>query len=283
MASISIGDAQLIVHWGVEIYRKIHGADGEIRQVGIMLEELDGYLDFLRRLVETKSATAGQSDQHWNELTARITDRMGQVKKVTRGVNSILQIYYENGSLSKYLFPFGRNPKTLRNLIEDLQRHETALDRELLSANLMPAQPAAGGVRLPVARPLPSPSPKPTKEDYTLIYVDPHNQGRSKVAEGYTKLLREWTVLTGGSWAVRFAHSAGLRVRARSDCVEVLQNLKPSFTMSAGASSPSPAALASLFDNKFFNYDYKPGIIAGMEKVPMLPHMRIFSLRFSLL
>lgn len=69
---ILIGDAQQIVHYAVVVYRKIHDADGEIRQVGIMMEELDDFLGWLLRLISSKT-TAEQLDQPWKELMDRIT------------------------------------------------------------------------------------------------------------------------------------------------------------------------------------------------------------------
>lgn len=271
---ISIGDAQQIVHWAVEIYQKIQNAEDEIKQAGVMMEELDDYLGWLRKLIEAKSASANLLDPHWNELMDRITQRMGKIKKVCQGIHSIMKLFYENLPMSKFVFPFGRNPKILRGLMEELQRHENALYRELWSANLIPvAVTVTGsgggtGATVPsIARPLPTPSPKPTKKDSRLIFIDPHNLGRSKVAEAYSKLLGAWTTGAGKPWPVKFVHSAGMAVKSRSNCTEMLQKVKYPVTMSAGNSPPATVAMESLLDNKYYDAQFKAGLREQMMKV----------------
>lgn len=203
---VSIGDAQLIVQAAVKVYRKIKDAVEEIKQCGVVMEELDNRLGWLLKLVNNKLASVAnnQLDEHWNELLDRITQRMHKIKKVSQGVKEILEIYWENGSMSKYLFPFGKNPKILRSLMEEIHLHEEALDKDLFSAALIPNQAGRAndcdvGILAPppVPRPLPSPSLKHVKRSCGIVFVDPQNLGRSKVAEGYTKLLREWTTWTG--------------------------------------------------------------------------------------
>ena len=276
MASISIGDAQLIVHYAVVIYRKIQNAEGEIKQAGTMMEELDGYLGWLQTIIASKSATP--QDPHWNQLLDRVTQCMGKIKDASQGVREILQIFYDNANIARFVFPFGKQPGRLRGLMAEIERQKGNLSMELMSANLLPIPGAAAGggavARAPgpvaIPPPLPSPSPKPLKKNCGILFVDPHNLGRSKVAEAYTKLLREWTVRTGGTWPVRFAHSAGIRVKNRSDCVDVIQTLKPPVDMSAGGYSPLKIAMDSVFDNKFFNYPYKKDVEKEIAAVSTL-------------
>ena len=83
---VPIGDVQLIVHYAVEIYRKISNAEGEIKQTGVMTEELDDYLGWLRKLITSKAAAANPQDQHWNELIERLTLRMVKIKNASQGV-----------------------------------------------------------------------------------------------------------------------------------------------------------------------------------------------------
>lgn len=194
---------------------------------------------------------------------------MEQIKKVQQGIYSIFKIYHDNGSLSKYLFPFGRNPKSLRTLMGDLQRHENALYRELWSVNLISDHgvPGAAASKPSAAPPAPTSSPKPVKGDYGIILVGPQNLGRSKVAEAYVKLLREWTVTKSGKFPVKYAHSAGMNLKNRFDCTEILEKLKPPITLSAGNWTPAEVALESLFDNKYMNIPGKDTVKEKIAKV----------------
>jgi hypothetical protein len=84
----------------------------------------------------------------------------------------------------------------------------------------------------------------------------------SRIGEAYMALLREWTTRAGKPWPVQFNHSAGLNVRSRSDCTDVLENLTPPLQLKAGNQKPVSMAMAALFDNKLFNYPYKDEVRA---------------------
>lgn len=272
---ISIGDAQQIVHYGVEIYQKIKNAEDEIKQAGIMLQELDDYLKWLRKLIEAKSTVASQLDPHWNELMGRITERMSKIKKECQSINRILSLFHDNMPMSKWVFPFGRNPKILRGLMEELQRHEEALYRELWSASLISDAPTAvepGNAAVskpapPISRPLPPPSPKPVKKDCKIILVDPHNVGRSKVAEAYSKLLSAWTTGAGKPWPAKFAHSAGMALKSRSNCTELMEKVKYPIPMANGNHPPAAVAMDSLLDNKYYDAQFKAELRMEMMRV----------------
>jgi hypothetical protein len=69
------------------------------------------------------------------------------------------------------------------------------------------------------------PSPAKSQPECGGIFVDPDNMGRSKDVEGYTKLVWEWTVRTGGQWrdkvcAFRMYEDSGPR-RLRRDTGKV--------------------------------------------------------------
>lgn len=106
------------------------------------------------------------------------------------------------------------------------------------------------------------PLPSPLRNDYRIIFVDPYNVGRSRVAEAYMQLIREWTIRSKGTWHVKDVHSAGLMVKSQSDCVEVLQKLQPPLKQHflPGGEKPTWTGMASLFDNSFFNYPYKKNV-----------------------
>jgi hypothetical protein len=105
-----------------------------------------------------------------------------------------------------------------------------------------------------------SPSPHPVIKDYNIIFLDVSNVTMSRVGADYVSLLREWTTRTENRWPVRLVHSAGLNVKSRSDCTDVLESMKPPLKMLQGSQKPNGTAMAALFDNKLFNYPYKDEI-----------------------
>jgi protein-tyrosine-phosphatase len=111
--------------------------------------------------------------------------------------------------------------------------------------------------------------PPPTRSSgsrkYNIIFVDPSNIGRSVVAEGLTKLFGQATVKANLDWRLNLVHSAGFFVRARSDCVDVIEKLNysyPSFKKPfiAGGALPQDVALDAVFDNKTFEQPFKKTI-----------------------
>jgi hypothetical protein len=121
---------------------------------------------------------------------------------------------------------------------------------------LQPGHPQGAQQQL---RPI-SPSPHPVKKDANIIFLDVSNVTMSRVGADYMSLLREWTTRTENRWPVHHIHSAGLGVKSRSDCTDVLESLKPPLKMIQGNQKPNETAMAALFDNKLFNYPYKDEI-----------------------
>ena len=153
------------------------------------------------------------------------------------------------------------NPRKRENLSSSIDDRKKNVSDMLQILGLFGIQSLAG------SPPLALPHAAPEASDYSIIFIDPHNLGRSKIAEGYVKLVREWSVRTGGTWRIKCAHSAGMRVRNRSDCSEMLTGLKPPVPISDGNRRPNETAMISLFDNKYFDYPYKAGIKRFIEQV----------------
>jgi len=248
MASpISFMEAIEIAKGAVALYQKIKNATKEIEEVGKIMIDLESYLTFLQALIDSKKHMQAQLGALWVELTKRLKRKIEDIRNDSQDVYDILDIFYRYGKVSRVLFPLGRNPKELKLLMDDLKQHRKALRADLQCLGFFAIGPAA-----PAALPASVPKRQPQRTDYTVTFIDPSNLGRSKVAEAYMKLVREWTVGTGGKWRIRFTHSAGMKVKARCDCVNMLENLKRPMEMRDGNQVPDKTALESLFDNQYF-------------------------------
>ena len=168
--------------------------------------------------------------------------------------------------------------------IKKLQADNAALKKQLdaIQQSLVMLQPgntipaaaassgAEGGSVAKVPKPSPSPSPAPLRSDYKILFVDPENLGRSVIAEALTKLLKEWTVRTGGAWRIKGVDSAGFFVGNKSNCIDVIESLdfsqksykKP---IVAGGAKATDAAVAALFDNKTFNHPFKKTVRDALD------------------
>jgi hypothetical protein len=135
--------------------------------------------------------------------------------------------------------------------------------------NVLPKSDANGGK---VAFKLsPSPSPLPLKKDYKIIFIDPFNVGRSVIAAALTRMLKEWTIRTGGDWRIQTISSAGFFLKNGCDCVDVLENLEFSHQsykkpLQAGGVEANETAMAALFDNKSYDYPFKKTVKEALEK-----------------
>ncbi len=258
MASpISPLEALQIVRQAVLLYKKMSGYPDEIAAVGRRIEDLEFYLSELLVLINDKQrhCLANLRPQQTQRLRSIISD----IRTDANGVYEILTIWEAASKMERLAFSIGRNPKRLEELTSSMDQRKQDLRDILQLMGLFALQPH------PPLQPVPPSAP--TRSDYGVIFVDPHNRGRSKVAEGYIKLVWSWTIRTGGDWRVRLAHSAGTRLRDRGDCGDVLRGLPKPIIVDGGSRTPSDMAMASLFDNKYFDYSFKHDIEELMTKV----------------
>jgi hypothetical protein len=260
MAAISPMEAIEIVKQAVALFNKIRKAPEEIKEVGERIDALEFWLSELKFLLDDAGGTGIATLRQ--PITQRLRKVINDIRIDAKDVYEILDIWYANGRLARIFFPLGRNPRRLSELTTSMTKDQD----ELL--NLVQLLQLHAATQSPLQPRIPSPAPK--REDRRIIFIDPHNLGRSKVAEAYANLLREWTVRTGGQCRVNTAHSAGIQVRDRSDCVDYLEKLKTPVPMSSGNKPPLDIAMASVFDNKYFDYPYKAAIKDQMAKVRRL-------------
>lgn len=262
-----------IVQRAIELYKKIHDAPDQVRKVGKRMQRLESYLLGLKELVDdkTRHSLASLRPAQIRELNAIIKD----IEKDAEQVYEILKKWDQNvgpfglelryTTVANALFALGSSTAKLESLAEDIEQHKTDLRDFLQLLGYFGINALLNPSLQPPTQPTPrSPSPAPwsNRKDFGILFVDPYNSGRSKVAEAYINLLREWTTSASGEWRIKFAHSAGMMVQNRGDCNSVLESFRPPLTMpmKAGNLPPNWTAMAALFDNGLFNYPYKTTI-----------------------
>lgn len=263
----------------IEIYKKIQDAPDQIRRIGRRMTRLNTILRNLESLLRTdkKNSLARLGPALTDELLGVIRDIRRESEEV-----QVLFVKWDKDIgpwgmqfrfklAAQAYFALGSSSDRLEALGNSIEEHREDL-RDLLAVmmgsginQLLVAGQNPGLVR----QPSPSPSPQPSRSDFRIIFVDPYNVARSIVAEAYTSLLREWTVRTGGQWRIQTAHSAGFFVRSRSEVVDTINSMEvlyPSYKLDLkdGHSLPAMTPLAALFDNQWFNYQYKDDILEEM-------------------
>lgn len=262
-----------VVNKSIEVFHKIHDCPDQMRLIGERMENLGSRLTavevFLRRQIIDDSRTHA------------FVTIIGRIRVDTQRVETLFVKFREDIGpfgfqfrfkvLTQVFFAMGSNAEEMKELAEKIEKHRLDLQEELqfliaigvnkvnigidkVIGNQLGAQKKAlGGAGQQQTLLLQATHPR---ADYNIIFVDPYNEGRSVAAEGYLKLVREWTVATGGEWRINLIHSAGFFARRKgevSDLVKSLDYQQPSFKLSMkyGNNPPNPTALAALFDNKF--------------------------------
>ncbi|KAI6353320.1 hypothetical protein MCOR25_009039 [Pyricularia grisea] len=101
-----------------------------------------------------------------------------------------------------------------------------------------------------------TPSPKPNDKNYSVLFVDPNNVGRSLVSQGILLLIDAWLREKAGKQytnRIKKVSSAGFFVKRGGDCHEEIEGLSyahPSykFDLTDSLKEKNTAALRALFD-----------------------------------
>ncbi|KKY37888.1 hypothetical protein UCDDA912_g02105 [Diaporthe ampelina] len=269
-----------VVGKAIEIYKKIQDAPDQIRRMGKRMASLNTILSQLEQLLRTdeKRSLARLGPAMTDELLGVIQDMRQDSEEVR-----VLFVKWDKDIgpwgmqfrfkfAAQAYFALGSSSDKLEALSDRIDEQRQNL-RDLLQVMMgLGINQLLGGGQGPaiIRQPSPSPSPDPPRMDFRIIFVDPYNVARSVVAEAYTKLLREWTVRTGGAWKVKVAHSAGFFTRNRSEIVDTVDGIKflyPSYQLGIkeGKAPPQPTSLAALFDNKMFDHPYKQDVRQEIE------------------
>jgi protein-tyrosine-phosphatase len=262
-------EAIAIVQKAVELWKKIQDAPEQVDKIGKRMVRLESYLLGLKELLSDKKqhSLASLRPAQSKELRSIITDIETDAAKVV----DILQkwersigpfgLQWKYKTVANAMFALGSSTDKLDSLSADIQQHKDDLRDSLqlmgyFKLNTLQLPGPAQSTHSDKDR---DPSPSSSRRDFKVIFVDPYNIGRSRVAEAYVQLVREWTTRTQGDWRVKTCHSAGMMVKSHSDCIAVLEGLQPPLkqTFMGGGVKPNWTGMATLFDSPFFNYPSK--------------------------
>ncbi|KAI9695332.1 MAG: hypothetical protein M1820_008684 [Bogoriella megaspora] len=261
MATISPAEALEWIQKGIALYNRIrHEAPEQVKKAGKHMERLERYLVGLQGIINdpTRHALGSLGPSQTGELQIIIDEIKVSAKAIYEIVDKWDNYRGPFGfrfasAPSHVLFAIGSSPEKLSKLTEDIQDSRYELRDYLQLLGYFGINELVGRDQRVQGR---TPSPRPPGREYSVLFVDPQNLGRSKVAEAYIKLLREWTARTHGTWRIKFAHSAGILIRNKCDCVGVLGNLNSPTEMKDGKLKPNMTALSALFDGPYWKNAY---------------------------
>jgi prepilin-type processing-associated H-X9-DG protein len=269
MASpISPLEAIGILQKALKLYKQIsEDVPEQMQRIARRMSRLETYLVGLDDLLNPKKNAGGLA-----ALKPLLVSQLNEIIKDTEAdASKIYDIIFRwknnigpGGVIFRFdwvahtVFVLRSSPDKLDSLADHLDNHLDDINRFLLllntaGQNTLLLNPSQGQGKARTR----SPSPNSRKE-INILFVDGHNEGRSRVAEAYAKLLREWTASKKGNWKVQWIHSAGISVLSRSQVSEQLKKLK--VEPSEGKKPPNELAVASLFENQLFNYSFKSTI-----------------------
>lgn len=267
-----------VVNAAVDVCKKIQDCPEQMQVIGESMARLSLRLTRVKTFVQKQ-----QIDQDSSKDILDIINRIGSDSErietlFTKYKNDIgpFDLKFRFKTLTAAYYSLGSSAGELETLGKKIDKYLSELDSNMIvliamGVNvLVPAGTTAGASGLAEPPSLSSPIPILPRHDYNVVFVDPYNTARSIVAEGYLKLVQDWTVRTGGDWRIALAHSSGLFVRnrgAHNAVIEGMQYRHPSYklNMAEGGKHPEPTALAALFDNKMFDYPSKAGLKQQME------------------
>ena len=256
MTTPSIGDILAITDKIYGLYQRYKAEHENIARVGKEVDTLGRYLIDLRAIL----------DQYGKELKRQAPDRyrnlttlLKEIDTDSREVLSILKEFDKNKKssarvLRQVRFIWGTsNPETLSRLADSLERSITHVDRWIHITAWMDLRGLAVGSEPTQA------SLTVAERSQDVLFLDTHDRGRAVVAQCYAQLVEQWTTLKGFKWPLRRLHSAGIRLEG-SEKIAFAQRAA-GIKLSQGANAhPITAALDALFDNGYFNFEYKQRI-----------------------
>ena len=278
---VSIGDILTVIDFAIATFEKIHDAPEKVEKIGKGMRSLRRYLAELKELLasNSKHGLAAQRPT----LVARIEEIVHEIEKDAKEVQVLLDRWYNKIGpggfelrftlVANALFAIGSSPSKLDSLTTSIEKHQTDLDRQLdllkaFAQEVMQLEQKKREDRLEAMlseyiknanRPMvPPPRPSLIRSDFQVIFIDGANERRSIIAEAYCKLLRGWTQKRNDTWRIKYAYSAGYRVKWRSDCVDMTKRIVKN--MEDGNKPPDKIAFDALF-SKVWTADQIQGTV----------------------
>lgn len=245
-----------------ETYEKIEGAPGEVAEAAREIKSMSGYMEDARSIIQKYNIAV-----QLPSLDTKITEIVKDANAISTEANELFKKWRSKsgtGPFGKLKFTFFGDMETLKQLEGKAKSQSEKLNHQvnLIHMNLYLEHRQGGGGNDAAIKKARSPKPKSRSSDVQILFVDPSNTGRSRVAEALTLLIGTWTVCTGGRWRVSAAHSAGFFVKESPDMTKVVNSANliysGNLSMKPGGRPPGDEALAAVFDNKLYDHPIKP-------------------------
>jgi protein-tyrosine-phosphatase len=261
---LSFGDLITIVQEAVKLYQRIKDVPKVLEEIGNEMKSLGLYLSGVEKLLHNKvNAELAALHPELTQETKRI------VKQIREKVLDIIEIFKDYCSMKGprmmkdvWFGVTNRNDK-LMSIRDGIDRAEFRLERILQLMGLHGTYAVYSQVRaLGNPRALPRQGGQLPSGRFSILFVDPLNIGRSRVAEAYASLMKEGAINIGEKWPIGTVDSAGFFVKNGSDCAQELKNLNLRWPQEFrwGNWPPSEVPMAALFDNKSHDHPYKDKI-----------------------
>ncbi|CAJ2513102.1 Uu.00g012210.m01.CDS01 [Anthostomella pinea] len=258
---VSLGDVVVVVQGALEVYARISSADGIIRRQAGNMQSHAAWLAHAKRLLETDATYRAREAALAPDQRDALLILLQRMKSDARAVKKLFQKWEAASTLERqWLAGFSRLPAELEHLDEMLDRgiakFQSHLDLNVYGKIAkMPAQQQQQQQSGTAAAAVGGGAGGEAVQKCGIIFVDPWNVSRSRVAEAYTKMLKSWALEnpTSGTekgavaWPIDFIHSAGLEVKNRSDCVEYTEAIVRVPNMTNGDQPPNITAMKALF------------------------------------
>lgn len=264
--SIGFGDALAVVQLGIDLWSEIKGAQEEVDLMGEELKTTLARVSNAQSLVPKDKVNLLQEVNP--TLYKTIQQTISKIDKVATRVKDILAGWLKVARFlpgAKWSFEWVAammglvkgKLKELRGHRVELSKLHDNLDHHMLDMTLHSTLKIMEELqkRRSALKPSPTPPPRPSKKN--VIFVDSFNSGRSVVAQSYLYLVHQWTTRTNNYWPLSKWESAGNRVSSRSAFAEQTAALKPGFQLVKGDTPAFATAVNALFDQPYFNYEYK--------------------------
>ena len=258
----SVGDILNITKEICSLFKSFKGAREQIKEVGAETQELHQYMNQLKSLLDDReSALKRKSPTSHRNLVSLLE----KIEIDASNLLDILNQYKTSGFTGHAFWQFTSNPEALTGSTQRIRegRRKVAEWVQLFQAEVQQQQGKIQQHQLKLLKDLParlaraskSQSPQPK----SILFVDSLDDGPAVIAAFYTKLVRQWTTRAGNNWPVGLVRSAGVRLPA-SGAVRSAQKALGIGTSAMVGKRPSSEVTTALFDNTYFNYEYKAKI-----------------------
>ncbi|KAK0617792.1 hypothetical protein B0T17DRAFT_495459 [Bombardia bombarda] len=234
-----------LVQGAIKFCKQVDGLPQQMTQLGQRLEELNCFLIALEAVVRKKISSTNRP------LASPLTLQLGHILANIKNNTAIVFTLVNS------------NPKKIQDVMDEID-HQRGVLRDflvLLNSQGLDNLPQPQSPQKTKAKGTPL-GPSVSRNDFRLLFVDPHNIARSVVAEVMTRVLGQLTKDEQRKWPIAAIRSAGFFVKHKSDCADMIGAMdysqEPWYYMPVerGGGTTSAVPMDALFDTHLFKKRY---------------------------